>query len=211
MIQFVSLLTVLSLVIFSQSKVIKVTPQNSKQLFDGSRTIPVVFFAPWCGHCKKLQPEWKKAGSDLKGIVDLAVCDCTDSSLQRICSENGVEGYPTIKIFGSRRQDTPVTYQGPRSQKDIVDAAWKHLKLDIDVIEQLSDVDTTGNHIIVRTSKAKKPMRFIAPIVYQHPNVDTHVILNDSAGVTLIKDGVTIDYEQELKHKPLLAWLKKQL
>ncbi len=52
----------------------------------------IKFFAPWCGHCKKMIPEYEKLASNLEGLVDVAELDCTQSDNQAICSRYGVQG-----------------------------------------------------------------------------------------------------------------------
>lgn len=69
------------------------------------------FFAPWCGHCKSLAPEYEEAATTLKEKdIALAKVDCTEEA--DLCKEYGVEGYPTIKVF--RGPDNVQPYSGQR-------------------------------------------------------------------------------------------------
>uniref|UniRef100_A0A673IXF8 Protein disulfide-isomerase n=2 Tax=Sinocyclocheilus rhinocerous TaxID=307959 RepID=A0A673IXF8_9TELE len=79
-------------------------------------TLLVEFFAPWCGHCQRLAPEYEAAATKLKGTLPLAKVDCTVNS--ETCERFGVNGYPTLKIF--RNGEEAGSYDGPRTADGIV-------------------------------------------------------------------------------------------
>lgn len=79
----------------------------------------VEFFAPWCGHCKRLAPEYEIAATKLKrdeNPVALVKVDCTVET--KVCGKYGVSGYPTLKIF--KAGEVFSDYQGPREADGIV-------------------------------------------------------------------------------------------
>jgi len=82
----------------------------------------VEFFAPWCGHCKKLAPEYKLVAEEFKGRAAFAMVDGSEETqLARIFS---VSGYPTLKWFTNGR---PVDYEGPRTAEKI--SKWVTMRL----------------------------------------------------------------------------------
>ncbi|KYO35352.1 protein disulfide-isomerase TMX3 [Alligator mississippiensis] len=81
----------------------------------------VDFYAPWCGHCKKLEPVWNEVGIEMKNMgspVKVGKMDAT--SYSSIASEFGVRGYPTIKLL---KGDLAYNYRGPRTKDDIIEFA----------------------------------------------------------------------------------------
>lgn len=99
--------------------VIELTDSNFDELVLNSEDIWLVeFFAPWCGHCKNLEPEWAKAATELKGKVKLGAVDATVH--QSVAQKYGVRGYPTIKYFGPDSKSSPSDFDGGRTASDIV-------------------------------------------------------------------------------------------
>jgi protein disulfide-isomerase A6 len=77
------------------------TSANFDDVVMNSKDIWMVeFYAPWCGHCKALEPEWNIAATKLKGQVKLGKMDVDDATNKPIGARFGVQGFPTIKVFG---------------------------------------------------------------------------------------------------------------
>lgn len=79
----------------------------------------VKFFAPWCGHCKRMAPTWDELALKFVGnhLVKIAKVDCTLSDNKELCSQQEVNGFPTILIYkdGSKLSE----YNGNRSLDDL--------------------------------------------------------------------------------------------
>ncbi|KAK6519538.1 hypothetical protein TWF281_003365 [Arthrobotrys megalospora] len=108
----------------SNSPVLQLTSKNfAEKILKSNHASVVEFYAPWCGHCKNLKPAYEKAAENMKGLAQVAAIDCDEDANKRTCSEYGVQGFPTIKVFKPGKSGKPAIqdYQGPRTAKGIVD------------------------------------------------------------------------------------------
>ncbi|EDO37155.1 predicted protein, partial [Nematostella vectensis] len=103
--------------------VVELTANNfNNRVINDDAVWMVEFYAPWCGHCKALAPEWMKAATALKGVVKVGAVDMDVH--QSVGGPYNIRGFPTIKIFGANK-NSPQDYNGQRTAQGIVDAAMR--------------------------------------------------------------------------------------
>ena len=95
----------------------------SDELFKGSlkkkKHALVMFYTPWCGHCKATKPFFTEAAASFAGDrkITFAAVDCTKYTT--LCASNDVQGYPTIKYFNYGKNS--FKYMGPRTTESFID------------------------------------------------------------------------------------------
>ncbi|KAL4228418.1 Protein disulfide-isomerase A5 [Mactra antiquata] len=101
-----------------ESEVHHLTDENFKTFLKKKKHALVMFYAPWCGHCKKAKPEYTRAAEQLKGDskVALAAMDCTVH--RSTCTTHDVSGYPTFKYFNYGKNSQK--YMGGREEPDFI-------------------------------------------------------------------------------------------
>lgn len=74
----------------------------------------IEFYAPWCGHCKTLEPIWNQLAQEVKGKVRIGKLDATEETA--MAKRFGIQGFPTLKLFpaGKKSDDLVVSYDDAR-------------------------------------------------------------------------------------------------
>lgn len=171
-------------------------------------TALVEFFAPWCGHCKRLAPEYEKAATELKSndpYVPLVKVDCTSDMGKDRCQENGVNGYPTLKIFKSG--EFAAEYSGPRDADGIVkymkaqsgpaSKEYKSFKELKERLESVKDVVVVGVFSSESEALAKKFSKTASKL--RESAAFAHVYINvASDSIDVLKEAVELADENKI-------------
>ncbi|KAG7096483.1 hypothetical protein E1B28_003913 [Marasmius oreades] len=86
-------------------EVLVLDPENFESTIASGPTF-VKFFAPWCGHCKKLAPVWKQLAKALQQKLVVAEVNCENYG--SLCTSQGIDGYPSLQYYtaGSKTEYT---------------------------------------------------------------------------------------------------------
>jgi len=107
--------------VLSEGNVVDLTPENFDQVVDGSKAVFVEFYAPWCGHCKKLAPDYEIVGDAFAKFSSQAVIAKVDADKHKeLGTRFGVSGFPTLKFFPKGSKE-PQDYEGGRGIDDIIE------------------------------------------------------------------------------------------
>ncbi len=77
----------------------------------------VLFYADWCGHCKKIKPEWDETAKEVnKEDKKMIKVNCGGGSEEEkeIMSKYNIDGYPTIIVFDN---GVASPYEGKRTKE----------------------------------------------------------------------------------------------
>jgi protein disulfide-isomerase A1 len=91
-----------------------------KEVINNDKDVMLLFYAPWCGHCKALHPKYEEVAKKLKEKnpkLLLAKIDATENEVENI----NISGFPTVKFYpGNKKNKAPIDYNGDRSVNDMI-------------------------------------------------------------------------------------------
>eukprot|EP01095_Lingulamoeba_sp_RSL-Kostka_P007508 TRINITY_DN23_c0_g2_i1.p1 TRINITY_DN23_c0_g2~~TRINITY_DN23_c0_g2_i1.p1 ORF type:complete len:472 (+),score=233.25 TRINITY_DN23_c0_g2_i1:50-1465(+) len=120
----------------TEDGVIVLTEDNFDEVVNSLDNVLVEFYAPWCGHCKKLAPEYANAAQN--SDFNLAKVDATENG--SLGQRFGVRGYPTLKFFEGDA-DSPREYTGGRSESTIISWLTKNTINELPALSSQEEID----------------------------------------------------------------------
>ncbi|KAI3459002.1 hypothetical protein Pfo_015665 [Paulownia fortunei] len=175
-----------------ETHVVLLKESNFSEFVEKNRFVMVEFYAPWCGHCQALAPEYAAAAEELKDeAVALAKIDATEEA--ELSQKFDVQGFPTIYFFvdgvhklyaGQRTKDAIVTWlkkkigQGLHNITTIEEA--EHILADEDkiILGYLESLVGSESEELAAASKLEDDVSFYqttSPDVAKLFHIDPHV------------------------------------
>lgn len=134
-----------------EEDVLVLTDDNFDEAIEAHDTLLVEFYAPWCGHCKHLAPEYAKAAKALKEHepeIRIAKVDATAHT--KAAERFGIQGFPTLKFFKGA-VDVVKDYDGGRTSDEIQKWVIKKSGPAVQIVESAAELDAIkeANDVVV--------------------------------------------------------------
>lgn len=150
----------------ANSGVVELTPKTLNNFLNTHKPVFIMFYAPWCGHCRTAHPEWEKFAKGVKDVVRVGAVNADEH--RDIGQQFGIQGFPTIKYWkmGPKKGKSPLDYQGARSHGAFHNAALAEIVPAVTTASSMADVQkalakpSSKKAVILASSKSKSPPIF---------------------------------------------------
>ncbi|RHY25784.1 hypothetical protein DYB32_008102 [Aphanomyces invadans] len=207
-----------------EENVLVLTDDNFDEAVTSNEFLLVEFYAPWCGHCKSLAPEYAKAASALlehDPPFRIAKLDATAHS--KTSEKYGVSGYPTLKFFKGDVDPTAVkAFTGGRTADEIEKWVIKNSGPAVKIIESAEELEklTEANDVVVLahidsvTGTQKDILEKVADgeevaVIVATTDASLHADVKTAGSVVLFKkfDEKKVVYEGEFNKQDISAFV----
>ena len=189
--------------------IIELNPSTFSDVVYGSNYTTIVeFYAPWCGYCQQLKPEYEKAAKQGHHYAQFAAVNCDEEQNKQFCQSQRIEGFPTLLTYRPPKtflDSTPrsqqyaiQTYENERTSSGIVKAMKgtvksysKKLSL-LKLPKFLSSVDSNSlPKVLMITDKAQNsPMYKVLAVDFKGSLEFFHLTINNDSEKVLVRDSI---------------------
>lgn len=186
-----------------ETHVVVLKESNFSEFVQKTRFVMVEFYAPWCGHCQALAPEYAEAAEELKDEeVVLAKIDATEET--ELAQKFDVQGFPTVYFFVDGIQKP---YTGHRTKDSIV--SWLKKKIG-PVLQNITTIDEAQS---ILAAQEKLVLGYLESLVgSESEELGAASKLEDDVSFyqTTSSDVAKLFHIDLLIKRPVLAVIKKE-
>jgi protein disulfide-isomerase-like protein len=182
------------LAIIAQSEVVTLTDKNFADTLKSAKYVMVKFYAPWCGHCKNMAPDYIKL-SELVKDNDVIIGELDATVETKTAEQYEIQGYPSMKFFVD---GVSIDYQEARTADQMFEWIKKVSENVLEVIneERLNDLKAKQNVAVYFGSNAEK--RKVVELLNIVDNaLDYFASDSDSEKLVLYYKGNSIEYPSD--------------
>ena len=82
---------------------------------DSAKPSMVLFYAPWCPHCKSMMGDWDKLRRRVGQNMEIVKVNCDEKP--EMAEKHDVKGFPTIILFKDGRK---IHFEGSRNLENFM-------------------------------------------------------------------------------------------
>ena len=86
----------------------------------GEEAVFIMYYADWCGHCKRAKPHFQKLIENYKGNVKVMMINCEAPENKELVQSQGIKGFPTLRYYSQGLSGEYQEYPGSREYSDFV-------------------------------------------------------------------------------------------
>lgn len=198
-----SLLIILAVLALAHSEVVVLDDSNYTSFVEEHPYVFVKFYAPWCGHCKSMAPDYEKLGAASVG-KEYVIAEVDSTQSTNVSQEVGVEGYPTLKFIVN---GFPLDYEGGRDLESMQTWLEKTMNSEISKVteEQVKELIGSADFVLIQgaSSEQLKSLRFAKAL----GSTEFYAIDGEDFKITLhLKNSKTFEYTGDITIKNLAEW-----
>lgn len=107
--------TIVLVLAIATAAVMPLTHENFDEVVNGSKNVFVKFYAPWCGHCQALAPEYEIVGDSFANTESVIIAEVNADEDRVLAERFEIQGFPTLKFFPAGENVEAIDYKDERN------------------------------------------------------------------------------------------------